>query len=182
MLDLDPTSPPHQHQAKRGQMTREWHATYYMVRDVHLPPLSLRGVYSPPLNTIPNSTRHAVTRKWHAGHQLFHYIYPGKFLEPWFGGFCTSKTVVWLIYAKKIKGRQMVFMAKGRQIGTRKKQLVYIYILYIYISFCLVGSLSTSIWQFSSLLDIWWTQKNGQNWKASSSKTSRHLYINELCV
>ena len=126
MLDLDPTSPPHQHQAKRGQMTREWHATYYMVRDVHLPPLSLRGVYSPPLNTIPNSTRHAVTRKWHAGHQLFHYIYPGKSSSPWFGGFCTSKTVVWLIYAKKIKGRQMVFMAKGRQIGTRKKQLVYI--------------------------------------------------------
>ena len=105
MLDLDPTNPPHQHQAKRGQMTREWHATYYMVRDVHLPPLSLRGVYSPPLNTIPNSTRHAVTRKWHAGHQLSHYIYPGKFWSPDLGDFVLRKLrgVKWFSWLRGVK-------------------------------------------------------------------------------
>lgn len=64
------------------QMTREWHAGYYMARNVNSPRLSFRVVNSPPLNTRQNTTRHSVTRKSHAGRQLYRHIYPGKVWSP----------------------------------------------------------------------------------------------------
>lgn len=85
-------------------MTREWHAGYYIARNVNSSPLSLRVVNSPPLNICQNTTRHSVTRKWHAGHQLYHHIYPGKVWSPGLGD-CVHQE---LLYLEKMADRKTI--------------------------------------------------------------------------